>query len=61
MVLKIYFETLSPGLKAKLDARYRVASNHRTDYTNGSLRKLSRNGNGVSLLEDDVKMSHSRI
>jgi len=61
MVVKIHFETLSPGLKAKLDARYRVTSNHRTDYTNGTLRKLCRNGNGSSVLEDDVKMSHSRI
>ena len=61
MVVKIHFETLSPGLKAKLDAKYRVMSNHRTNYTNGNLRKLSRNGNGSSILEDDIKMSHSRI
>jgi len=61
MVVKIHFETLSPGLKAKLDAKYRVTSNHRSDNTNGTIRKAYRNGNGVSLLEDDVKMSHSRI
>lgn len=61
MVVKIHFETLSPGLKAKLDAKYRHTNNGRNDYSNGALRKLYRNGNGASLLEDDVKMSHSRI
>ena len=61
MVLKIHFETLSPGLKAKLDAKYRVTSNHRTDYTNGNCRRMCKNGTSVSLLEDDIKMSHSRI
>ena len=58
MALKIHFETLSPGLRAKLDAKYRVSGNHRS---NGTHRKLYRNGNGTTLLEDDVKMAHSRI
>ena len=58
MALKIHFETLSPGLKAKLDAKYRVSGNHRS---NGTHRKLYRNGNGATLLEDDVKMAHNRI
>jgi hypothetical protein len=61
MVVKIHFETLSPGLKAKLDAKYRVTNNHRFDSTNGFVRKTYRNGNGASLLEDEVKMAHSRI
>lgn len=60
-MVKIYFETLSPGLRARLDARYRVNSNHRMHYTNGTLRKSFRNGSGGTTLEDDVKMGSSRV
>jgi hypothetical protein len=49
MVVKIHFETLSPGLHAKLDASYRTHNNCVLN-----VKKRHGNGSGASLLEDAV-------
>ena len=49
MVVKIHFETLSPGLKAKLDASYRAHNSY-----GNNVKKLNGNGFSASLLEDSV-------
>jgi hypothetical protein len=49
MVVKIHFETLSPGLQAKLDASYRAHNN------NGhNVKKVYLNGFTASMLDDSV-------
>jgi len=56
MVVKIHFETLSPGLQAKLDASYRANNNYVLN-----VKKLHGNGSGASLLEDAVGKSRAAL
>ncbi len=56
MVVKIHFETLSPGLQAKLDASYRAHNNYVLN-----VKKLYGNGFSASLLEDAVGKSRTAL
>ena len=49
MNVRMHFETLTSGMRAKLDTRYRVHS----DYVI-NVRKANGNGHSKSLLEDAV-------
>ena len=61
MVVKIHFETLSPGLQAKLDARYRANTNHiRIEKNNGS-KRVVRNSPLTRWLADAIKMPLNRL
>ena len=61
MAVKIHFETLAPGMNAKLDATYRI-SNNRTHINNGTnaLKKMSRNGSSAGVLADAVQLRNNR-
>jgi hypothetical protein len=62
MTVRLYFEKLSPGLKAKLDARYRVNTDRvlRVNIPNGSTRPI-RNYFGISIPTDTNRTSHGRL
>jgi hypothetical protein len=49
MNMRIHFETLTSGMRAKLDTRYRAHD----DYVL-SIRKMNGNGTSKSLLDDSV-------
>ena len=62
MTVRLYFEKLSPGLKAKLDARYRVTNNRALrDNNPGGSTRLMRNYFGVSIPADTNRTSHGRL
>jgi len=55
MAVKIYFETLAPGMNAKLDARYRTSKDKvHAGYTSSILRQSYRNDTRTGFLEDPV-------
>jgi hypothetical protein len=61
MSVKLYFEALTRGMRAKLDTRYRAGSDvityNRTDYLTTVRRQNLRTG----FLSDAIKMPHDRI
>ncbi|HUT67155.1 MAG TPA: hypothetical protein VMW86_01215 [Dehalococcoidales bacterium] len=61
MAIRLYFEKLSPGLHAKLDAKYRTnnKSNHRYNVA-GIRARLERGGFGINEPVDIVQVSCGR-
>ncbi len=57
MTVRMYFEKLSPGLKAKLDARYRVKNSRTLKDIGASNLRLTRNHYGIGLPADGAKLS----
>ena len=49
MTVKIHFETLASGMKARLDAKYRTQHNYEPN-----IRRSNANGFGTSFLDDAV-------
>lgn len=63
MAIRLYFEKLSPGLHAKLDAKYRT-NNKRHDQeldVAGIRAKLERGGFEINEPVDVVQVSYGRV
>ena len=55
MAVKIHFETLAPGMHAKLDARYRTSKNQiHIDYASKVFRGSYRNDHRTVFLQEPV-------
>lgn len=60
-MVKLHFETLAPGMNAKLDAKYRASNGHRTVKNDKSVfTKFRRHGSVNCLLADAVRMPFNR-
>ena len=58
-MVKLHFETLAPGMKAKLDAPHRAQHAARTTHARSVIRR-TRHGSINCLLADAVKMPYNR-
>ncbi len=58
-MVKLHFETLAPGMKAKLDAPHRAQNAARDAHTRSVIRRM-RHGSINCILADAVKMPYNR-
>lgn len=56
MTVKIYFESLTSGMKAKLDTRYKANNNYTYNF-----RKTYGYGYGANLLGDTLEKSRLKL
>lgn len=62
MAIRLYFEKLSPGLHAKLDAKYRTNKKQDQDFDVADIRaKLERGGFGINEPVDVVQVSYGKL
>jgi hypothetical protein len=58
-MVKLHFETLAPGMKAKLDSPHRAQHADRAAHTRNAIRR-QRHGSINCILADAVKMPYNR-
>jgi hypothetical protein len=56
MTIRTYFETLSPGLQAKLDAKYRMNQKQYRVFNTGAIQTRFETGNLMSKPVEMAKM-----
>lgn len=62
MAIRLYFEKLSPGLHAKLDAKYRTSKKPVQELDVAGIRaKLERGGFDINEPVDVVQVSYGRV